>query len=80
MTQTSLPVRAESRHTRDHVDRYLEKLPAGKRKEIESEAMSSASGFLLETLEAEEEGPLAEECRNLIVKAFLSERLGTRDS
>jgi hypothetical protein len=74
------PTRNASRSAPDQIDRYLEKLPADKRNEIESKALASASGFLLETLEAEEEGPLAEECRNLIVKAFLSERIGKRDS
>jgi hypothetical protein len=33
--------------------------------------MQSASGFLLETADSDEDGPLAAECRKQIVKAFL---------
>ena len=62
----------------DKLDRYLESLPVAKRREIESQAMQHATGFLLETLESHKDGPLADECRNQIVKAFLTSMMGTR--
>jgi hypothetical protein len=62
----------------DKLDRYLATLPETKRKEIEAEAMQSASGFLLETLQSQEDGPLADECRNQIMKAYLSTKLTQR--
>jgi hypothetical protein len=68
----------EKQRTPDGIDHYLEKLPASKRKEIESAALEHASGFLSETLQSQEDGPLADECRNQIVKAFLSNKLGKR--
>ena len=68
----------EKQRTPDGIDHYLEKLPTSKRKEIESAALEHASGFLSETLQSQEDGPLADECRNQIVKAFLSNKLGKR--
>jgi hypothetical protein len=68
----------EKQRTPDGIDYYLEKLPTTKRKEIESAALEHASGFLSETLQSQEDGPLADECRNQIVKAFLSNKLGKR--
>lgn len=62
----------------DKLDRYLASLPVAKRRELESQAMQNASGFLLETLESQGDGPLAKECRNQIVKAFLTSTMGTR--
>jgi len=73
--QSPMPMGSDKSREPDRIDRYLEKLPARERKKIESAAMEQASGFLLETMEAEAEGPLAEECRNLIVKAFLKDKL-----
>jgi hypothetical protein len=70
---------SEKRRTPDGIDHYLESLPASKRKEIESAALKQASGFLSETLQSEEDGPLADECRNQIVRAFLSNKLGKRE-
>jgi hypothetical protein len=66
----------EKQRTPDRIDHYLERLPTSKRKEIESAALEHASGFLSETLDSQENGPLADECRHQIVKAFLSNRLG----
>jgi hypothetical protein len=71
----TIPATSNEDRKPDRIDRYLEKLPARERQKIESAAMNQASGFLLETMEAEAKGPLAEECRNLIVKAFLKDRL-----
>ena len=67
--------RPEEPRTPDQIDRYLARLSMAKRKEIESTAMEQASGFLLETLDTHKEGPLADACRNQIVKAFLSTKL-----
>ena len=64
------PVRKEP----DRFDRYLAKLPTEQRKHLVAQAMQSASGFLLETLKGQEDGPLAEECRKQILKAFLKRR------
>ena len=58
--------------TPDRLDRYLAGLPAKQRKQLESQAMQGASGFLLETAKSEEDGPLAAECRKQIVRAFLN--------
>jgi hypothetical protein len=55
----------------DKWDRYLANMPVQQQREIESQAMQGASGFLLETLEGQQDGPLADECRKQIVKAFL---------
>ena len=69
-----------SRRKPDRIDRYIAALPATRRVELETEALQSASGFLLETLQSQEDGPLADECRNQIVKAYLSTKLTQRSS
>ena len=61
-----------TRATPDRLDRYLAGLSAKQRKQLESQAMQGASGFLLETAQREQDGPLAAECRIQIVKAFLN--------
>ena len=73
--QSPIPMGSDKSRKPDRIDRYLETLSARERKKIESDAMQQASGFLLETMEAEAAGPLADECRNLIVKAFLKDKL-----
>ena len=57
---------------RDRLDDYLDSLPREMRTKLEEEAMRGASGFLLETLKSDNgDGPLAEECRRQIMKAFI---------
>ncbi len=79
-SRAGLEQRSETPRTPDRIDRYLDRLPAAKRKEIESAAMEQASGFLAETIDTYKEGPLADACRNQIVKAFLSAKVSKRKS
>ena len=58
----------------DKLDRYLTSLPVAQRKEIEAQAMQDASGFLLETMESQS-GPMADACREQIVRAYLANKL-----
>jgi hypothetical protein len=74
----SADLKPDKHRTKDDIDQYLKTLPVSKRRKIESAALDQASGFLSETLQSQEDGPLADECRNQIVKAFLSNKLGKR--
>ena len=63
----------------DKVDRYLDSLSAMELRQLEDQAMGEASGFLLETLETEEpNGPLAQECRRQILRAFVTNTVSKR--
>lgn len=59
----------------DEIDRYMLTLTRGDLQSIEKQAMATASGFLLDTIENASNGPLAEECRKQIVKSYLRQRL-----
>jgi hypothetical protein len=59
----------------DRLDRYLASLSDAERTEVEAVALRQASGFLRDTLEAKQDGPLADECRKQIVKAYLSKSM-----
>jgi hypothetical protein len=74
--QRSSPSQKSSRKP-DKLDRYLTSLPTAQRREIESQAMQDASGFLLETMESQS-GPMADACRQQIVRAFLNNKLRTQ--
>jgi len=60
---------------RDRIDVYIDSLSTGDRQKIESQAMNSADGFLLEAAESNRDGPLAGECRRQILRAFLKKRM-----
>ena len=69
---TSPSVVTAARQVDDSLDRYLKSVSATERRRIEMEALGSASGFLRETLESHHKsGPLVEECRRQIIRAFL---------
>ena len=63
---------------KDKVDRYLESMSPEGRQRIQTEAMEEADTFYLETLESAEDGPLADECRRQIMRAFLSRKLSMK--
>ena len=60
---------------RDRIDVYIDSLSAGNRQKIESQAMQSADSFLLEAAKSNPDGPLADECRRQILRAFLKKRM-----
>jgi len=61
----------------DRIDRYLSSLNVEDRQKLEKNALHHASGFLSETLASQSpDGPLADECRRQIVKAFVKQTIG----
>jgi hypothetical protein len=71
----SAPVTPIRRSVPDRLDRYLASLSDAERTKVEAVALAQASGFLRDTLEAHQDGPLADECRKQIVKAYLSDSM-----
>ena len=70
--EVSVP-KSRGRNKRDQLDRYIDSLKPADLAKIEDQAMAGATGLLKERAEADA-GPLAEECRRQIVKAFLKKR------
>lgn len=68
-------IRQTSHAGSNRIDSYINNLSNSEMKKLETQAIQSASGFLLETLENNQCGPLAEECRRQIVRAFLTQKL-----
>ena len=42
---------------------------------LERDAIASATGFHRETIESEDGGPLADECRRQVIEAFVAKQL-----
>ncbi len=61
----------------DKLDRHLASFSVAERKAIEQQAMRDASGFLVETMESRT-GPMAEACRQQIIRTFLATKLGKK--
>ena len=61
----------------DLVNRYLDSLSAEQRNRLQIDAMDSAPAFLLEQAQGPE-GPLAEECRQQILRTFVAHQLAVQ--